>query len=69
MLHQNIRMVINVTWRDLIRTVNGWGNLPRLSSEIRSRRLKLAGHCMRHEDLPMNKLVPNMTRLREADRR
>ena len=43
-----------------------WGNLPKLSSKIRARRLLMAGHRVKHEDPPV---VPNMARLREGDRR
>ena len=28
-----------------------YGNLPKLSDKIKSRRLKLAGHCIRHPEL------------------
>ena len=41
-----LRMVLGVLWRDNISNDILYGNLPKLSDKIRSRRLKLAGHYM-----------------------
>ena len=43
-----LRLVLGVSWRDKIIL---YGNLPKLSDKIRSRRLMLVGHCMRHPEL------------------
>ena len=41
-----LRMVTAVSWRDRISNDILYRNLPKLSDKIRSRRLKLAGHCI-----------------------
>ena len=46
-----LRMVLGVSWRDRISNDILYGNLPKLSDKIKSRRLKLAGHCIRHPEL------------------
>ena len=46
-----MRMVLGVSLRDKISNDTLYGNLPKLSDKIRSRRLQLAGHCMRHPEL------------------
>ena len=52
-----LRMVQGVSWRDRIRNDILYGNLPKLSDKIKSRRLKLAGHCIRHPELLACNLV------------
>jgi hypothetical protein len=52
-----LRMVTNVTWRNKVRNEVLYGNLPRVSEKIRERRLRLAGHCIRHNELEANDLV------------
>ena len=34
-----------------------YGNLPRVTDKIRERRLRLAGHCVRHSELEVSDLV------------
>ena len=34
-----------------------YGNLPRSSNKIRERRLRIAGHCVRHSELEVSNLV------------
>ena len=43
-----LRVVLDVSWRDKISNDILYRNLPKLSDKIRSRRLKLAGHCIRY---------------------
>ena len=42
-----LRMVLGVSWKDKVRNAVLYGKLPRLSDKIKSRRLKLARHCVR----------------------
>ena len=44
-------VVLGVSWRDWISNNILHGNLPNLSDKIRSRRLKLVGHCIKHPEL------------------
>ena len=41
-------MVFNVTWQDKLTNKELYGNLPPVPSKVGFRRLKLAGHCVRH---------------------
>ena len=50
-------MVLGVSWKDKVSNDALYGTLPKLSDKIRSRRLKLAGHCIRHPELLANDLV------------
>ena len=52
-----LRMAMNVTWRDKIRNEELYGNLAKVTDKIKERRLKLAGHCVRHNELEANDLV------------
>ena len=52
-----LRMVLGVSWADKMSNEILYGSLPKLSDKIRSRRLKLAGHCIRHPELIANDLV------------
>ena len=52
-----LRMVLGVTWKDKVNNEVLYGRLPRLSDKIKSRRLKLAGHCVRHPEILANDLV------------
>ena len=51
------RMVFNVTWRDRVRNGVIYGDLPRITTKTRKRRLRMAGHCVRHPELAATKLV------------
>ena len=51
-----LRRVLNISWRDHVSNRELYGNLPLLSSTIRQRRLRFAGHCFRAE----NQLVTNL---------
>ena len=52
-----LRMVLGVSWKDKVNNDVLHGTLPKLSEKIRSRRLKLAGHCIRHPELLANHLI------------
>ena len=47
---------MNVKGRDNV-TNELYGTLPLITFKIQSRRMKLAGHCIRHEEEIANKLV------------
>ena len=52
-----LRRAQNVSWRDHVSNQELYGNLPSLSSTIRQRRLRFAGHCFRAENQPITKLL------------
>ena len=52
-----LRMALNVSWKDHIRNVDLYANLPRVSAKVRERRMGLAGHCIRHPELAANPLI------------
>ena len=52
-----LRMAKNVSWREHMRNEDMYGNLPKVSTKIKQRRMRLAGHCIRHEEEMANKLV------------
>ena len=52
-----LRVVLNIDPREHIANKQLYSGLPRLSDRIASRRMKLAGHCHRHHELPASKLV------------
>ena len=45
-----IRAIYNISWKDHISNDVVYGNLPRVSTIIRRRRLSLAGHVSRHDE-------------------
>ena len=52
-----LRTVKNISWKSKLSNESLYGNLHRVSSIIRSRRLKLAGHCYRDKSSPVHKLI------------
>ena len=53
-----LRMALNVNqWQDRITNAVLYGALPRVSTKIQERRMKLAGHVQRHEDLTANQVL------------
>ena len=52
-----LRRVLNVSWRDHMSNKELYGDLPPLSSTIRQRRLRFAGHCFRATNQPVSKLL------------
>ena len=51
-----LRMVLGVSWKQHMTNHELYGSLPRVSSKIAERRLRLAGHIFRHPELTANKL-------------
>ena len=54
---QMLRMALNVSWEDHVKNIDLYGDLPRLSDKIRQRRMRLAGHCVRHPELGASELI------------
>ena len=51
------RMALGVTWMDHVRNLDLYGDLPPVTNKIRERRMRLAGHCVRHPELEASKLT------------
>ena len=45
-----LRKTLGLTWEDKVPNTELYGNLPTLSSELRQRRLRFAGHCWRRKE-------------------
>jgi len=43
-----LRKTLNISWREHVINEPLYGDLPKISTKIRTRMLKLAGHCARH---------------------
>ena len=52
-----LRMGLNVSWRQKLTNDQLYQELPRVSNKIADRRMKLAGHCIRHPELSASSLV------------
>ena len=52
-----LRIALNVSWRDHIRNIDLYAGLPKLSHKLRARRMRLAGHYIRHIELPASKVI------------
>ena len=52
-----LRSVKQIHWERHVTNLELYGGLPRVSTKIRARRLRLAGHCLRHDELAASKLV------------
>ena len=52
-----LRTVKNISWKSNMSNDLLYGNLHKVSKVIRSRRLKLAGHCYRDKSSPVHKLI------------
>ena len=55
-----LRMVLGIISHGRTRSelyITLYGSLPRLSNKLRKRRLKMAGHCIRHPELLASDLV------------
>ena len=50
-------MALNISWQSHTTNTVLYGNLPKVSSKIRKRRMQLARHLIRHEEEAANKLV------------
>ena len=53
MLHRDV----NISWHQHLTNELLYGNLPKISAKIRERRLRLAGHCMRHPEEEASKVI------------
>jgi len=45
-----LRKALNISCREHVTNELLYGDLPKISTKIRTRRLKLAGHCARHPE-------------------
>ena len=52
-----LRMALNVSWKSHLTNDQVYKDLPRVSVKVQQRRMRLAGHCIRHSDEEANKLV------------
>ena len=52
-----LRIALNVSWKDHMTNDALYGSLPKVSTKIRERRLQLAGHCVRHQELTASQLI------------
>ena len=52
-----LRCALNIDWRDHITNEVLYGDLPPLSTKLRSRRLQFAGHCFRAKDEAVSKVI------------
>ena len=43
-----LRVALNVTWKDKLTNIQLYGDLPPVSCKVAERRMRLAGHCVRH---------------------
>ena len=50
-------MALNVSWKQYIPNIQLYGELPPVSTKVQQRRMRLAGHCVRHDDEVTIKLV------------
>ena len=52
-----LRMALNIHWQQMISNVDLFGNIPKPSVMIANRRMRMAGHIARHDDLLANQLL------------
>ena len=52
-----LRKVYNISWKSHTPNAVLYGNIPPLSTTIKKRRLRFAGHIQRHDDQPAHKLL------------
>ena len=52
-----LRMSLNIHWQQMISNVDLFGNIPKPSVMIANRRMRMAGHIARHDDLLANQLL------------
>ena len=52
-----LRMALNVSWKAKLTNIELYGNLVKVTQAIRERRLRIAGHCVRHKDEMASELV------------
>ena len=52
-----LRIALNISWKDKINNITLYNGLSRISEVLKERRLKFAGHLMRHDNEIAHKLV------------
>ena len=52
-----LRMALGISWWDRVSNKDVFQNVPRLSETVRTRRLRLAGHVQRHDELTAHQLL------------
>ena len=52
-----LRMALNVSWKSHLTNEQLYGELPKVSMKVQQRRMRLAGHCIRHTEEIANSLV------------
>ena len=67
-----LRMALDVAWSQKIRNEVLYKDMPKVTDKIRERRLRLAGHCVRHSELEASDLVlwePTQGKLRRGNQK
>ncbi|KAI8489171.1 hypothetical protein Bbelb_331560 [Branchiostoma belcheri] len=52
-----LRMCLNISWEQKLTNEQLYEDLPAVTEKIKTRRMKLAAHCVRHPDTVASKLV------------
>ena len=52
-----LRMALNISWKQKLTNTQLYQELPPVSQKIQARRMKLAGHCVRHPEEVASDLV------------
>ena len=52
-----LRMAVNVTWQMKLKNSELYQKLPQVTEKIAQRRMRLAGHCIRHKEEIASDLV------------
>ena len=52
-----LRMSLGISWKQKLTNEELYQELPKVTNKIAERRLKLAGHCIRHPELSASTLV------------
>ena len=52
-----LRAVLNIKWWQHIPNTDLYGDLPKVGDKAAARRMSLVGHCIRHPELPAEKVL------------
>ena len=52
-----LRKALNISWQEHSTNKNVYGKLPLVSSKLKSRWMRMAGHCIRHPELSTHQLI------------
>ena len=52
-----LRKALNISWQEHSTNKNVYCKLPLVSSKIKSRRMRMAGHCIRHPEISTYPLI------------